>query len=206
MKLFLILSFITTSLARKKHPPQPQVWELSSEFTCPDYSYYAYQKHPPFSAGKYQLPYQRPVPACRKFNLTEVEDAISDMKQIIKDPDLFRLFENCFPNTLDTAIAWKGIAAKGHEDEYYGEDGYEEEVGSHSPLMVSEYRVRLTSTQTAHLHNNRRHPRPLAPRLRQPTPFLPFPFASLFFSIISRLSVQGTDQPPSALHFVFSAL
>ncbi|KAJ4383095.1 hypothetical protein N0V85_008519, partial [Neurospora sp. IMI 360204] len=58
---------------------------------------------------------------CRKFNLTEVEETISSIKQIVKDPDLFRLFKNCFPNTLDTAIAWKGVAAKGHEDECYGD-------------------------------------------------------------------------------------
>ncbi|GAB1315990.1 hypothetical protein MFIFM68171_06200 [Madurella fahalii] len=38
------------------------------------------------------------------------------MKKVIKDPDLFRLFENCFPNTLDTAITWKGMA-HGSEDE-----------------------------------------------------------------------------------------
>lgn len=148
--LILILSGITASLARKKHRLQPQdqqPWELSEESTCPDYSYYAYQKHPPYSSGKYQLPYQRPVPACRKFNLTEVEDTISDMKQIIRDPDLFRLFENCFPNTLDTAIAWKGIAAKGHGDEHYREDDYEEEV-RHSLVTcpVSFHPIRLPKT------------------------------------------------------------
>lgn len=32
------------------------------------------------------------------------------MKSKIKDPDLYRLFENSYPNTVDTAIKWKGYA------------------------------------------------------------------------------------------------
>ena len=47
------------------------------------------------------------------------------MKGLVKDPDLFRLFENCFPNTLDTAITWKGLA--NNTDESF----YEEEVRWH---------------------------------------------------------------------------
>lgn len=79
---------------------------------CPDYSSYAYEKHEPLSKGRFKLAYQRPAPRCRKFPLAEVEETIAAMKRTIRDPDLFRLFENCFPNTLDTAIAWKGLADK----------------------------------------------------------------------------------------------
>lgn len=39
------------------------------------------------------------------------------MQSVIQDPDLFRLFENSFPNTLDTAIAWKGFAANNSEED-----------------------------------------------------------------------------------------
>ncbi|KAJ7843041.1 Six-hairpin glycosidase-like protein [Mycena leptocephala] len=44
----------------------------------------------------------RPSPACRTFNSTAMEKFITDMKARLKDPDIVRLFENTFPNTLDT--------------------------------------------------------------------------------------------------------
>lgn len=78
---------------------------------CQDYSTYSQQRHPPFSTGKYNLSYMRPDPECRTFNSSEVEDTITRMKDVIADPDLYRLFENSFPNSLDTAVKWKGFAA-----------------------------------------------------------------------------------------------
>ena len=94
---------ITPPVAADPAPPDERPY-------CPDYSSYAYGSHPPLSGGRFRLPYQRPEPMCRTFNLTEVEDTIDEMRRLVKDPDLFRLFENCFPNTLDTAITWKGVA------------------------------------------------------------------------------------------------
>jgi meiotically up-regulated gene 157 (Mug157) protein len=41
-----------------------------------------------------------------------MEKLIEKMKGKIKDPDLFRLFENRYPNTLDTMIKWRGFAEK----------------------------------------------------------------------------------------------
>jgi hypothetical protein len=84
---------------------------------CPDYADYSTQVHNPVSSGKYQLSYQRPNATCRTFSLSEVESTISDMKTTIKDPDLFRLFENTFPNTLDTTISWHGFASNNSEEE-----------------------------------------------------------------------------------------
>ena len=84
---------------------------------CPDFSDYSQAYHPPFSSGQYNLSYMRPAPACRTFNSSVVETAITSMQTIIKDPDLYRLFENSFPNTLDTAVKWKGFAANNSAEE-----------------------------------------------------------------------------------------
>ncbi|KAI1141778.1 glycoside hydrolase family 125 protein [Hypoxylon sp. FL0543] len=84
---------------------------------CPDYDAFSKERHEPFSAGKYQLSYQRPTAACRKFNSSDVEGTIQDMKKVVKDPDLYRLFENAFPNTLDTTVTWKGYAADDSAEE-----------------------------------------------------------------------------------------
>jgi hypothetical protein len=83
---------------------------------CPDYANYARTPHGPYSSGQYQLSYQRPTPKCRTFSLPEVESTIARLNTTIKDPDLFRLFENSFPNTLDTAVKWKGYAAGTQEE------------------------------------------------------------------------------------------
>ncbi|KAK4968670.1 hypothetical protein LTR66_001293 [Elasticomyces elasticus] len=83
---------------------------------CPDYLQYSTGHHEPFSSGKYNLSYQRPSPGCRTFTSQGVEDAIVRVKADITDPDLARLFENSYPNTLDTAIKWKGYANGSDEE------------------------------------------------------------------------------------------
>ena len=47
---------------------------------------------------------KRPKPADRKFTSEAVESTIKDVKAAIKDPELAWLFENCYPNTLDTTV------------------------------------------------------------------------------------------------------
>jgi hypothetical protein len=84
---------------------------------CPDFSDYSQQYHAPFSLGRYNLSYMRPEPACRTFNSSIVEDTITSMQSVIKDPDLYRLFQNSFPNSLDTAVKWKGFAANNSDEE-----------------------------------------------------------------------------------------
>jgi meiotically up-regulated gene 157 (Mug157) protein len=108
MKASLPFSVIATTLYTTPAVAQSQ---------CPDYSQYSQQVHQPLSTGRYQLSYMRPSPECRTFNSSVVEDTITSMKSIIKDPDLYRLFENSFPNTLDTAVKWRGYAANNSAEE-----------------------------------------------------------------------------------------
>ncbi|KAJ4373215.1 hypothetical protein N0V83_003508 [Neocucurbitaria cava] len=84
---------------------------------CPEYIDYSNQTHEPLSSGKYKLSYQRPSEECRTFKSQGLEDTITRMESVIKDPDLYRLFQNAYPNTLDTAIKWKGYAADDAEEE-----------------------------------------------------------------------------------------
>jgi meiotically up-regulated gene 157 (Mug157) protein len=53
-----------------------------------------------------KLPYQRPSKHCRTFESESVEKVISDMTANMVDKDLARIFENAFPNTLDTTVRW----------------------------------------------------------------------------------------------------
>lgn len=55
---------------------------------------------------------KRPTPANRKFSSESVEAAIVQIKKQIADPELAWLFENCFPNTLDTTVEFEIIEGK----------------------------------------------------------------------------------------------
>ncbi|CAI6336363.1 unnamed protein product [Periconia digitata] len=83
---------------------------LASAQDCPNYVDYYRQSHEPLSSGQYKLAYQRATLSCRTFNSSDVEDTLTRMESVIKDPDLYRLFQNSYPNTLDTAIKWRGVA------------------------------------------------------------------------------------------------
>jgi hypothetical protein len=50
------------------------------------------------------LPHARPAESERKFRSTAVENLIVSVKAKIKDPALAVIFENCYPNTLDTTV------------------------------------------------------------------------------------------------------
>ncbi|KAK1830036.1 hypothetical protein QBC39DRAFT_412153 [Podospora conica] len=82
----------------------------SDEEICEDFEALQRQRPGPASKGRRKFPYVRPKPKCRKFQLPAMEALIDKMRDVIADPDLFRLFENSFPNTLDTMVKWRGFA------------------------------------------------------------------------------------------------
>jgi uncharacterized protein len=55
---------------------------------------------------------QRPKSENRKFVSKAVEETIIKVKESIKDVKLAQLFENCFPNTLDTTVNFRMIDGK----------------------------------------------------------------------------------------------
>jgi len=55
---------------------------------------------------------QRPPAAERKFTSEAVEGKIQEVKKAIADPQLAWLFENCYPNTLDTTVRFGEIDGK----------------------------------------------------------------------------------------------
>jgi uncharacterized protein len=62
------------------------------------------------------LPMARPKPAERRFTSPAVEELVKTMRTRIADPNLATIFENCFPNTLDTTVTPGSFA--GHPDTY----------------------------------------------------------------------------------------
>ncbi|SLM39450.1 duf1237 domain protein [Lasallia pustulata] len=86
--------------------PQDAMGIDTAREACPDYRHYAVHPHRPPSEGPLALPYQRPSPYCRTFSSPLVEKVIDDVTSRMQDKDLARIFENAFPNTLDTTVRW----------------------------------------------------------------------------------------------------
>jgi meiotically up-regulated gene 157 (Mug157) protein len=55
---------------------------------------------------------KRPPLAERKFSSPAVEETIARVKSLIGDPQLAWMFENCFPNTLDTTVKFSKSAGQ----------------------------------------------------------------------------------------------
>ena len=58
----------------------------------------------PSAARAAGFPSKRPAPGDRKFTSPAIEAEIARVKAKIADPELAWMFENCYPNTLDTTV------------------------------------------------------------------------------------------------------
>ncbi|WP_460637572.1 glycoside hydrolase family 125 protein [Larkinella harenae] len=65
-----------------------------------------------FASSKSSFPTVRVAPDKRNFTSAAVERAIERVKKTVKDPELAWLFENCFPNTLDTTVQFSEAGGK----------------------------------------------------------------------------------------------
>jgi meiotically up-regulated gene 157 (Mug157) protein len=71
----------------------------------------------PFSLhASSDFPVVRIPPGSRNFESKAIEQAIKEFKKKVKDKELAWLFENCFPNTLDTTVTFS--AKNGRPDTY----------------------------------------------------------------------------------------
>ncbi len=72
----------------------------------------AYNPTTLFASNANNFPVVRPALEKRHFTSTAIEDAIKKFKAGVKDLEQGWLFENCFPNTLDTTVYHKNINEK----------------------------------------------------------------------------------------------
>ncbi|TKA73255.1 hypothetical protein B0A49_03762 [Cryomyces minteri] len=108
--------------ARKgnQDPLKAPIKKAKYQAACPAYEHYSRFTHFPLSAGPMALPFQRPSPHCRTFDSPLVEQIIDELTEKMVDKDLARLFENAFPNTLDTTVRWHvdGTAKKEKKQQF----------------------------------------------------------------------------------------
>lgn len=67
---------------------------------------------PAWAWNNHNFESKRPALGERKFSSAAVDAAIDRLKKQIADPELAWLFENCFPNTLDTTVEFEIIDGK----------------------------------------------------------------------------------------------
>ena len=70
------------------------------------------------------MPYQRPAPHCRTFSSQLVEDIVGNVTSRMEDKDLARIFENAFPNTLDTTVKWHVTGNEKHKHKVYADGAW----------------------------------------------------------------------------------
>jgi meiotically up-regulated gene 157 (Mug157) protein len=101
--------------------------------------------------GKIIFPQVRPNKTERRFTSPAVESLIKEIKRNIKNKELAWLFENCFPNTLDTTVDFDAKAAEENLPDTYVITGdidamwlrdSSAQINPYLPLMKRDYKLR----------------------------------------------------------------
>ncbi|KAJ9365402.1 hypothetical protein C8Q69DRAFT_299134 [Paecilomyces variotii] len=106
LALAAVLPLLIRESVAKETRPQVHDDPVLLRRACPDYTAYSAVKHAPYSDGPLKLPFQRPAEECRTFSSPAVEKVIKDITARMVDKDLAQIFQNAFPNTLDTTVRW----------------------------------------------------------------------------------------------------
>ena len=88
------------------------------------------------SLSGYAFESQRPKIKDRKFISEAVESTIREIRSSVKDPELGWLFENCFPNTLDTTVTYGEMDGKPDTFVFTG-DIHEQTIPFNRSLLIT---------------------------------------------------------------------